>query len=172
MRYTKGSAGSDLKAERLWWSWVKLNYNLWPLANKNPLLLTSSIDSACPVPLAMSMGVFPSLFSAKKCKQYGAFRQIWKVETKTSKRTIAIKAQLRTNQNANTFAENAWENKTSRYVMSTRKTAWDAATGGKSRVGIKRGKKKRGVERAKRWSRCHRCQRVSKTDKKELVESI
>ena len=122
----------DLKAERQWWSWVKLNYNLWPLANKNPVQLTSSIDSACPVALAMSMGVFPSLFSAKEYR---------KVETKTSKRTIAIKAQLRTNQNANTFAENAWENKTSKFVMSTRKKAWDAATGGK------------------RWSHCHRYQR-------------
>ena len=122
----------DLKAERQWWSWVKLNYNLWPLANKNPVQLTSSIDSACPVALAMSMGVFPSLFSAKEYR---------KVETKTSKRTIAIKAQLRTNQNANTFAENAWENKTSKFVMSTRKKAWDD-TGGKSRVGIKGGKKK------------------------------
>ena len=108
MRYTKGSAGSDLKAERQWWSWVKLNYNLWPLANKNPVLLTSSIASACPVPLAMSMGVFPSLFSDKKCKQYGVFRQIWKVETKTSKRTIAIKPQLRTNQIANTCASLPW----------------------------------------------------------------
>lgn len=154
MCHTKGSAVSVLKAERQWWSCVKLNYNLWPLANKNPLQLTSSIDSACPVPLAMSMGVFPSLFSAKKCR---------KVETRTPKRTIAIKAQLRTNQNANTCSENAWENKTSKFVMSTRKKAWDTANGGRSRFGIKRGKK--------RWSRCHRCQRVSKTDKKELVES-
>lgn len=64
------------------------------------------------------------------------------METKTSKRTIAIKVELRTNQNANTCAENAWENKTSKFLMSTRKKAWDAATGGKSRVGIKRGKKK------------------------------
>lgn len=132
MRYTKGSAGSDLKAERQWWSWVKLNYNLWPLANKNPVQLTSSIDSACPVALAMSMGVFPSLFSVKEYR---------KVETKTSKRTIAIKAQPRTNQNANTCAENAWENKTSKFVTSTRKKAWDAATGGK------------------RWSHCYRYQR-------------
>ena len=39
------------------------------------------------------------------------------------------------------FAENALENKTSKYVMSTRKKVWDD-TGGKSRVGIKGGKKK------------------------------
>lgn len=82
-----------------------------------------------------------------------------------------MKAQLRTNQNANTCAENAGENKTSKFVMSTHKKAWDSATVGKSTVGIKRGEKKCGVECAKRWSRCNRCQRVSKTDKKELQES-
>ena len=96
----------------------------------------------------MSMGVFPSLFSAKEYR---------KVETKTSKRTIAIKAQPRTNQNANTCAENAWENKTSKFVMSTRKKAGMLPLAGK--------------DGAIATVTSGAFQRLSKTDKKELVES-